>query len=55
MGSTGFSALKTIWAKHTALQHEHTVGKTLLLRKIVRDDEYRAPLLDKFTGEPMDT
>ena len=54
MGSTGLSALKMIWAKHTALQHEHTVGKTLPLRQIVRDNEHRASLIDEFTGESMD-
>ena len=55
MGSTGLSALKPIWAKHAALQHEHTVGKTLPLRQIVRDDEHRAALINEFTGESVDT
>ncbi len=54
VGSTGLSALKMIWATHTALQHEPTVGKTLPLRQIVRDNEHRASLIDEFTGESMD-
>ena len=54
MGSTGLSALKMIWAKHTALQNEHTIGKTLPLRQIVRNNEHRASLIDEFAGESMD-